>query len=199
MLVFDDFSKKIDYGQKMRFCEKKVGNFSTSKCSRSCAFQKKKILRGTFWTKKPSLKGFCKILNRTPFLTIFVNLRKRLESAVLAGQCKFSVKVIIYMMGFHWKFTLDLPKQHFPQVYKKWSEKRCDSKFRKILLGRGFFIQNVPLKIVFFEKKIYTRIVFSAFWSWGYQLLSHKTSCFAHINRFCFAKIIKNQQIFISF
>ena len=38
------------------------------------------------------------MLNRTCFLTIFVNLQKRLESAVLASQCKFSVKAIIYVL-----------------------------------------------------------------------------------------------------
>ena len=31
-------AKKVDYGQKMRVCEKEVGNFSTSKCARNCIF-----------------------------------------------------------------------------------------------------------------------------------------------------------------
>ena len=31
-------AKQTDYGQKIRFCEKKVGNFITSKCSKNCAF-----------------------------------------------------------------------------------------------------------------------------------------------------------------
>ena len=34
-------------------------------------------------------------MKRIDFLTIFVNLWKRLESAVLAGQCPLSVKAII--------------------------------------------------------------------------------------------------------
>ena len=58
--------------------------------------QLKSLKFGTpFWSKKTLLKGFWIILNSTNFLTIFVNLWKRLESAVLAGQCKFSVKPII--------------------------------------------------------------------------------------------------------
>ena len=40
LFIFDDFGKKkIDYGQKIRFCEKEVGNFSTSKCPKKSAFQ----------------------------------------------------------------------------------------------------------------------------------------------------------------
>ena len=53
------FVKKFDFGQKIRCYAKEVGNFSTSKCAKKCAFQnfsKKNILRGTFWTKKPPLK-----------------------------------------------------------------------------------------------------------------------------------------------
>ena len=55
-------AKTIDYGQKIRFCEKKVGSFLTSKCSKNCAFHyfsKKNFLRGHFWLKKRPLKGFC--------------------------------------------------------------------------------------------------------------------------------------------
>ena len=79
--------------------EKKLLNFSTSKCSRIDAFQNfsiKKNLRIAFWVKKLSLKGFCVILNRIVFLTIFVNLWKRLECGVLGTQFKFSVKPIIF-------------------------------------------------------------------------------------------------------
>ena len=64
---------------------------------KNCAFHyhfQKKILRGSFWLIKPSLKGFCKKMKRTVFMTIFVNLQKRLESAVLGGHCKFSMKSI---------------------------------------------------------------------------------------------------------
>ena len=96
LLIFDDFGKKkIDYGQKIRFCEKEVGNFSTSNCAKNCAFQN--FSKNKF------------ILNRTPFLIIFLNLRKRLESTVLAGrQCKFSVKAIIFVLwGLH-----DIYKKH---------------------------------------------------------------------------------------
>ena len=91
-------AKKVDYGQKIRFCEKKVGNFSTSKCSKNCAFRyfsKKNFLRGLFRLKKRPLKGFCKKTKRTVFLAIFVNFQKRLETAVLEGHCKFSMKSII--------------------------------------------------------------------------------------------------------
>ena len=101
-------AKKVDYGQKIRFCEKKVGNFSTSKCSKNCAFRyfsKKKFLRGSFRLKKRPLKGFCEKTKRTVFLTIFVNLQKRLETAVLEGHCKFSMKSIIWN-SFRMKCTV---------------------------------------------------------------------------------------------
>ena len=96
-------AKKVDYGQKIRFYEKKVGNFSTSKCSKNCAFlyfSKTNFLRGSFRLKKRPLKGFCEKTKRTVFLTIFVNLQKRLETAVLEGHCKFSMKSIIYVCHF---------------------------------------------------------------------------------------------------
>ena len=88
--------------QKIRFCEKKVGNFITSKCSKNDAFQnfsKKNFLRISFWIKKPSLKGFFEIMKRIDFLTIFVNLWKRLESAVLEGHRKFSIESIIWTLA----------------------------------------------------------------------------------------------------
>ena len=93
-------AKKVDYGQKIRFYEKKVGNFSTSKCSKNCAFRyfsKKNFLRGSFRLKKRPLEGFCEKTKHTVFLTIFVNLQKRLEAAVLEGHCKFSMKSIIFV------------------------------------------------------------------------------------------------------
>ena len=95
-------TKKIDYGQKIRFCEKKVGNFITSKCSKNDAFQnfsKKNFLRIPFWIKKPSLKGFFEIMKRIDFLSIFVNLWKRLESADWEGDRKFSIESIICQRG----------------------------------------------------------------------------------------------------
>ena len=91
-------AKKVDYGQKIRFYEKKVGNFSTSKCSKNCAFlffSKTNFLRVSFRLKKRPPKGFCEKTKRTVFLTIFVNLQKRLETAVLEGHCKCSMKSII--------------------------------------------------------------------------------------------------------
>ena len=48
-------AKTIDYGQKIRFCEKKVGNFLTSKCSKNCAFHyfsKKNIFERSFLAKE---------------------------------------------------------------------------------------------------------------------------------------------------
>ena len=66
-------------GKKLGFV-KEVGNFSTSKRPKISAFQNfsKKVFEDH----------------------IFVNLRKRLESDVLAGQCKFSMKAIIYSAFF---------------------------------------------------------------------------------------------------
>ena len=72
-------AKKVDYGQTILY------------------FSKTNFLRGSFRLKKRPLKGFCEKTKRTVFLTIFVNLQKRLETAVLEGHCKFSMKSIIYV------------------------------------------------------------------------------------------------------
>ena len=58
-------------------------------------FQKKIFWGDTFLDKEAPLKGFFEILNRMDFLTIFVNPRKRLESAVLRVGGKISMKPII--------------------------------------------------------------------------------------------------------
>jgi hypothetical protein len=81
--------KKIDYGQKIRFSEKEVGNFSTSKRPRNWAFQK---FEESVLDKEAAYKRIFRNFE-SHFLTIFVNLRKRLESAVLAGQYKFFSKI----------------------------------------------------------------------------------------------------------
>ena len=39
LLIFDFGEKKSIYGQEIRFYEKKVGNFSTSKCAKKLAFK----------------------------------------------------------------------------------------------------------------------------------------------------------------
>jgi hypothetical protein len=58
LLIFDDFEKKVDYGQKIKICEKEVGDFTTSKCARNCIsvffFVKKKIFGG----QQPLLKPY---------------------------------------------------------------------------------------------------------------------------------------------
>ena len=113
-------AKKVDYGQNIRFYEKKVGNFSTSKCSKNCAFlyfSKTNFLRGSFRLKKRPLKEFCEKTKRTVFLTIFVNLQKRLETAVLEGHCKFSMKSIIcWAVKFSKHFCTDF-KQKIPLFF----------------------------------------------------------------------------------
>ena len=129
-------AKKVDYGQKIRFCEKKVGNFSTSKCSKNCAFRyfsKTNFLRGSFRLKKRPFKGFCEKTKRTVFLTIFVNLQKRLETAVLEGHCKFSMKSIIcdclffLSSGVQWLLPIVISHNTacFLYLYNLWRCYRC--------------------------------------------------------------------------
>ena len=72
-----------------------------------------------------------------------------------------------YIWWLSLKIYTDLPKQHFPGVSRglqKWSEKWCDSKFRKILLERGS-LSKKSLSNCFFGK-ILKRTTSRAFWSW---------------------------------
>jgi len=66
LLTFDDFEKKVDYGQKIKICEKEVGDFTTSKCARNCISvlffcQKKNI----WWTTT-----FAETLSKCFFMSI---------------------------------------------------------------------------------------------------------------------------------
>ena len=100
--TFVDFwwfwQKKLIMGKKLGFMRKKLVTSQLQnalKTVRFFIFQKNNFLRSSFRLKKRPLKGFCEKTKRTVFLTIFVNLQKRLETAVLEGHCKFSMKSII--------------------------------------------------------------------------------------------------------
>ena len=100
LLIFDDFGKnKLIMGKKLGFVRKKLVTSSTSKCSKNCAFHyfsKNKNFERSFLAKKTPPKRILRKNETHSFSDHFCKPpQKRLESAVLEGHCKFSIKSII--------------------------------------------------------------------------------------------------------